>query len=203
MVMTLFTAENGTGWLKGIEIPAGETFRFAVNLDWNRPEIVKDWSFTAWGTKSKVEVRHSEGIESKSLPFRTKPEGSAQPEETEPEQPEETEPVQPEETEPVQPEETEPEQPEPTVPEPTEPEEAQPTPVVPDTTEPTTEESDAGESGQSQRPSQCDLNTWGLNLAGEDDWDCYPTEADLEKCDPNDELCNGLDGKFYEECCWI
>ena len=78
----VFNANSGTGWLKGIEIPAGETFRFKASFDWNRPEIVKDWSFTAWGTKSKVEVRHSEGLESKSLPFRSNQGGSTQPEET-------------------------------------------------------------------------------------------------------------------------
>lgn len=175
-----FNANYGTGWLNGIEIPAGETFRFSVNFDWNRPEIVKDWSFTAWGTKSKVEVRHSEGIESKSLPFITKQGGSTQPEETEPEAV----------------------QPEPTVPEPTEPEVVQPEPAVPEPAEPITEETDAGESGEAQPASQCNLDEWCVNLAGDDDWDCCPTADELTHCDPND-ICMGYDLEFYEECCYF
>merc|ERR1712157_589156 len=48
---------------------SGETKRFAVTFDWNRPKIVKDWSVTAWGTDHEVTVAHEDGISSKSLPY--------------------------------------------------------------------------------------------------------------------------------------
>ena len=64
-----FDSEFGSGWLPVIRFDAGETKRFAVTFDWNRPNIVKDWSVTAWGTDHEVTVAHEDGISSKSLPY--------------------------------------------------------------------------------------------------------------------------------------
>jgi len=167
-----FNAEYGVGWLNGIEIPAGETYRFAANFDWTREEIVKDWSVTAWGTKSKVEVRHADGIESQHLPHIGR-QGSDEETDND-EQAEETEAeetaVESETEEPAEESEVE----ESIVESEAEESEVEES-VVESEAECSIEETDDGEAADE---AQCDDEYWCVNADGDEDSNC---------CEPDEE----------------
>ena len=55
--------------MKPVTLKAGETTTIVIELDFERENITKDWSLTAWAAKGAVEVRHSDGLAKDSFPF--------------------------------------------------------------------------------------------------------------------------------------
>ena len=53
-----FDADTGAVWTDSMTFAAGETREFIVLLDWDRANVAKDWSLTAWGTSGSVTVRN-------------------------------------------------------------------------------------------------------------------------------------------------
>ena len=53
-----FDADTGAVWTDAMTFAAGETREFIVLLDWERANVAKDWSLTAWGTTGNVVVRN-------------------------------------------------------------------------------------------------------------------------------------------------
>lgn len=53
-----FDAHTGSGWTDAIQFAAGETREFYALFDWDRANVAKDWSVTAWGTTGEVTVAH-------------------------------------------------------------------------------------------------------------------------------------------------
>lgn len=47
---------------------AGSTRTIEVLMDWNRENVTKDWSLTAWGEQGGVSVTHNDGIPSDHMP---------------------------------------------------------------------------------------------------------------------------------------
>lgn len=46
--------------MQPLSMGKGETRQINVAFDWTRENVTKDWSLTAWGTTSPVQVRHSD-----------------------------------------------------------------------------------------------------------------------------------------------
>ena len=55
-------------WQEPVFMAAGSSHKIKVLWDWNRPEVTKDWSVTAWGEKGNVNVVHNDGIKTRHMP---------------------------------------------------------------------------------------------------------------------------------------
>ena len=64
-----FGWDEGTIWIPKQFINGGESIEIIIEFNWNKPEVTKDWSVTAWGETSDVRVTHNDGIKSDSLPY--------------------------------------------------------------------------------------------------------------------------------------
>ena len=66
---TVYTFREGARQMNGIEFVANEPKSFILEFDWARENITKDWSVTAWAAGGTIEVSHSDGITSDTLPY--------------------------------------------------------------------------------------------------------------------------------------
>lgn len=63
-------SNHGSKWLQKFYIAANSEEEVSVILDWNRANVQKDWSLTAWGIKGlPVSVTHTGGLSTDRMPL--------------------------------------------------------------------------------------------------------------------------------------
>lgn len=66
---TVYTFKEGARQMTPIAFKAGETKSLILEWDWQRENITRDWSVTAWGELGEVAVAHEKELKTDSFPY--------------------------------------------------------------------------------------------------------------------------------------
>ena len=63
-----FSTDSGSIWMEPLRFEANETKQIGTLWGWDKENVVKDFSVTAWGTEHKVTVSHANNIKTDHMP---------------------------------------------------------------------------------------------------------------------------------------